>query len=222
MPTTIRNLRERTSISGVLVPDSRLAREVAELVHDTESTLLFNHSTRVYYFACLAGKKRDLKFDAELLYVAAMFHDMGLTPRYSSKSDRFEVDGANTARAFLRDHKIPQLEIDTVWTAIALHTTPGVPQYMHPLVALLTNGVEMDVLGIAYSEFSDVDREAIVAAYPRTEHFKEDIIQAFYDGIKHKPETTFGNVKADVLEDKDPAFRRTNFCSVIRGSQWKG
>jgi hypothetical protein len=93
---------------------------------------------------------------------------------------------------------------------------------MHPLVALLTNGVEMDVLGIAYSEFSDVDREAIVASYPRTEHFKEDIIQAFYDGIKHKPETTFGNVKADVLADKDPAFQRTNFCSVIRGSQWKG
>jgi hypothetical protein len=109
-----------------------------------------------------------------------------------------------------------------VWTAIALHTTPGIPQYMHPVVALLTNGVEMDVLGIAYSEFSDADREAIVAAYPRTEHFKEDIIQAFYDGIKRKPQTTFGNVKADVLADKDPRFKRMNFCSVIRGSQWKG
>lgn len=109
-----------------------------------------------------------------------------------------------------------------MWTAIALHTTPGIPQYMHPVVALLTNGVEMDVLGIAYSEFSDADREVIVAAYPRTEHFKEDIIQAFYDGILHKPETTFGNVKADVLADKDPKFQRMNFCSIIRGSQWKG
>jgi hypothetical protein len=93
---------------------------------------------------------------------------------------------------------------------------------MHPVVALLTNGVEMDVLGIAYSEFPDADREAIVAAYPRTEHFKEDIIQNFYDGIKHKPETTFGNVKADVLADKDPKFQPMNFCSVIRSSQWKG
>ena len=222
MSTTIKDLAERTSISGVMIPDSKLAREVTELVHDTESTLLFNHSTRVYYFASLAGKRRGLKFDSELLYVAAMFHDMGLTPRYSSKSDRFEVDGANTARAFLRQHNIPQLEIDTVWTAIALHTTPGIPQYMHPVVALLTNGVEMDVLGIAYSEFSDADREAIVAAYPRTEHFKEAIILAFYDGIKRKPETTFGNVKADVLADKDPKFQRINFCSVIRGSQWKG
>jgi hypothetical protein len=80
----------------------------------------------------------------------------------------------------------------------------------------------MDVLGIAYSEFRDADREVIVAAYPRTEHFKEDIIQAFYEGIKRKPETTFGNVKADVLADKDPSFHRMNFCSVIRRSQWKG
>ena len=222
MTTTTKDTTETTSIAGVTVPDSKLAREATELVRDTESPLLFNHSTRVFYFGSLAGKKRGLKFDSELLYIAAMFHDMGLTPRHSSKADRFEVDGANAARAFLCRHNISPQEIATVWTAIALHTTPGIPQYMQPVVALLTNGVEMDVLGIAYSEFSDPDREAIVAAYPRTQHFKEDIIQAFYDGIKHKPETTFGNVKADVLADKDPQFQRVNFCSVIRGSQWKG
>ena len=222
MSTTTRETTEATSISGVTIPNSKLAREATELVRDTESSLLFNHSTRVYYFGALAGKRRGLEFDPELLYVAAMFHDMGLAPRYSSQSDRFEVDGANCARSFLRQHKISQQDLDTVWTAIALHTTPGIPQYMHPVVALLTNGVEMDVLGIAYSEFSDIDREAVVAAYPRTQHFKEDIIQAFYDGIKHKPVTTFGNVKADVLADKNPRFQRINFCSVIRGSQWKG
>ena len=208
--------------SGATIPDSKLAREVTELVRATESLLLFNHSSRVYYFSAATGKRKGLAFDPELLYVSAMFHDMGLTPKHSSATDRFEVDGANAAREFLRQHKIPQQDVDTVWTSIALHTTPGVPQYMHPVIALLTNGVEMDVLGIAYSDFSDADREAIVLAYPRTEHFKEEIIQAFYDGIKHKPETTFGNVKADVLADKDANFKRINFCSVIRGSQWKG
>src|ERR1700730_18083121 len=222
MSTTTKDTIETTSISGGIIPDSKLAREVTELVRDTEPPLLFNHSTRVYYFASLAGKRQGLKFDPELLYVGAMFHDMGLTPQYRSKSDRFEVDSANTAREFLRQHKIPQQDVETVWTAIALHTTPGIPQYMHPVVALLTNGVEMDVLGIAYPEFSDADREAIVAAYPRTEHFKEDIIQTFYEGIRHKPETTFGNVKADVLADKDRKFQRMNFCRVIRGSSWKG
>jgi hypothetical protein len=124
-----------------------------------------------------------------------MFHDMGLTPAHSSADERFEVDGANATRDFLRSHGIGQGDIDTVWTAIALHTTPGVPQHMHPVVALVTAGVEMDVLGLAYSEYSDSERDAVVRA-PRTAHFKEDIIQAFYDGIKHKPDTTFGNVKA--------------------------
>jgi hypothetical protein len=213
---------ETIPISGVTIPDSKLAREATDLVRDTESPLLFNHSTRVYYFGALAGKKRGLRFDPELLYVGAMFHDMGLTPRYSSKTDRFEVDGANSARAFLRQHNISEHEIEIVWTAIALHTTPGIPQYMHPIVALVTAGVEMDVLGIGYSDFVEGDREAVVGAYPRSAYFKEDIIRTFYDGIKHKPETTFGNVKADVLADKDPAFERGNFCRIIRRSAWPG
>ena len=210
-----------SSIAGVTVPDSKFAREITELVRDTETPLLFHHSSRVYYFGALAGKRRGLKFDPELLYAGAMFHDMGLMPSHSTQ-ERFEVDGANVAREFLRSHKIAPQDIDTVWTAIALHTTPGIPQHMHPVVALLTAGVEMDVLGLAYPEYSDAEREAVVHAHPRSGHFKEDIIQAFYDGIKHKPDTTFGNVKADVLADKDPAFKRGNFCGVIRGSAWKG
>jgi hypothetical protein len=209
-------------ISGITVPDSKLVNEITEFIRDTESTLLFNHSSRVYYFGALAGQRRGFKFDAELLYAGAMFHDIGLVPDYSSDADRFEVDGANAAREFLRGHNISERDIERVWTAIALHTTPGIPQYMHPVVALLTAGVEMDVLGIDYASFTDSDRNAVVQAFPRTAHFKEDILQAFYDGIKHKPETTFGNVKADVLADKDPNFHRGNFCSVIRNSSWRG
>ncbi len=208
------------TLEGVRIPDSGLAREITELVRDTASPLLFNHSSRVYYFGALTGKRRGLTFDPELLYAGAMFHDLGLTPQHSSVHERFEVDGANAARNFLRSHRISQADIDTVWTAIALHTTPGIPRYMHPVVALVTAGVEMDVLGLTYAEYSDAERNAIVHAHPRSNHFKEDIIQAFYDGIKHKPETTFGNVKADVLADKDPTFKRGNFCSVIRGSAW--
>jgi hypothetical protein len=211
-----------TTIEGISIPDTKLAHEITELVRDTESPLLFNHSSRVYYFAALAGKRRGLKFDPELLYTGAMFHDMGLTHQHSSQTERFEVDGANTARDFLRSRGIAQADIDTVWTAIALHTTPGIPQHMHPVVALLTAGVEMDVLGMGYSGFTVAEREAVVEAHPRPATFKEDIIQAFYDGIKHKPQTTFGNVKADVLADKDPHFHPINFCSVIRGSAWAG
>jgi HD superfamily phosphodiesterase len=210
------------SVEGVSVPDSKLAREITELVRDTESGLLFHHSSRVFYWGALAGKRRGLKFDAELLYAGAMFHDMGLTAQHSSADERFEVDGANAARDFLKSRGIAPSDVDTVWTAIALHTTPGIPQHMHPVIALVTAGVEMDVLGIAYDQYSAAQRAAVAHAHPRTTHFKEDIIQTFYDGIKHKPDTTFGNVKADVLADKDASFKRGNFCSVIRGSAWSG
>jgi len=191
------------TVNGIRIPDSSLARAATELVRDTESPLLFHHSSRVYYFAALAGRQRQLKFDPELLYVGCMFHDMGLTHEHCSCDKRFEVDGANTAREFL-------------------HTTPGIPEFMDPVIALVTSGVEMDVLGLNYEGYEDEIRQQIVAEHPRSLNFKEDIIQAFYDGIKHKPQTTFGNVKADVIADKEPDFVKGNFCSVIRASRWQG
>jgi hypothetical protein len=202
------------------IPDSALARAITEYVRDTESSLLFHHSSRVYYFAALAGIRRGLSFDRELLYAGAMFHDMGLTPQHRSLDERFEVDGANAARAFLSAQGIGISDLDTVWTAIALHTTPGIPKHMHPIVALITAGVEMDVLGLTYNEYSDQERERVLRDHPRGLEFEEDIIQAFYAGIKAKPSTTFGNVKADVLADNDPSFERGNFCQVIRQSSW--
>src|ERR1700722_190994 len=147
------------TVPGACIPDSNLAQEIPELVRDTESPLLFHHSSRVYYFGALAGRHRNLSFDPELLYAGAMFHDMGLTPKHSSAQERFEVDGANAARDFLRSHGIPRADVDTVWTAIALHTTPGIPQHMHPVVALVTAGVEMDVLGLTYPEYSPAERK---------------------------------------------------------------
>jgi len=80
----------------------------------------------------------------------------------------------------------------------------------------------MDVLGMGYQKYTAAERDAVVAAHPRGENFKEDIIEAFYQGIRHRPATTFGNVKADVLERKAPAFRRENFCRVILDSAWPG
>src|SRR3954454_14101101 len=97
-----------SAVVGVTIPDSKLAREITELVRDTESPLLFHHSSRVYYWGALAGKRRGLRFDPELLYAGAMFHDMGLTHEHSTMQERFEVDSANTARDFLRSHGVHQ------------------------------------------------------------------------------------------------------------------
>jgi len=209
-----------TTTAGIKIPDSKLARAATELVRDTESDLLFHHSTRVFLFGALTGERKQLKYDPELLYIGAMFHDMGLTEQFRASQNRFEVDSANTARSFLQKHGIREDDIDLVWDAIALHTTPGIPPFKKPVVQLVTAGVEMDVLGLAYNEFSEEQRKVVVAAHPRGENFKEQIIDAFNEGMKHRPESTFGTVNDDVLALKDPGFRRMNFCSIILGNAW--
>jgi hypothetical protein len=208
------------TIAGITIPDSALARAATELVRDAETGLLYHHSRRVFLWAALTGERKGLAYDPELLYIGAMFHDMGLTEAHNSPDLRFEVDGANAARDFLRSHGIGEREIEDVWTAIALHTTPGIPEHMRPTVALVTAGVEMDVLGIAYHDFTARQRDQVCAHHPRGGHFKENIIEAFARGIVNKPLTTFGNVKADVLALKDPGYKRLDFCSIILGSDW--
>jgi len=205
--------------AGIAVPDTKLAAETTELVRDTTTELIYHHSRRVYWFGSLQGRNRGLSFDPELLYVGAMFHDLGLNEEFRTDGRRFEVDSADEARRFLQRHGVPEDSIRRVWTAIALHTTPGIPQFMEPEVALVTAGVEYDVLGIGYDAVSDSDRAEITALHPRPD-FKRRILEAFTEGITSKPETTFGNVKADVLEHFKPGFRRGDFVEIIQNSAW--
>lgn len=207
------------SIAGVRIPDSSLAREATELVREAASPLLFDHSRRVFLWGALRGQEQGLQFDPELLYVGAMFHDLGLTERFRRTDQRFEIDGADEARRFLGAHGITGEEADRVWTSIALHTTPQIPLHMSPEIALVTRGVELDVLGIGYHAVSDEVRDAVVAAHPRPD-FKNRILAAFTEGIKDRPETTFGNVKADVLARYVPEFQRGDFVEVILNSHW--
>jgi hypothetical protein len=204
-------------IAGITIPDSALAREATELIRDAEPDLLFDHSLRVYVWGSLQGKHRGLTWSPELLYVGAMFHDLGLNEGHRSDDLRFEVDSANAARDFLRRHGIADEQVRIVWDSIALHTTPGIPEHKEPEVALVTAGVEFDVLGIGYDDVAAEARDQVVAELPRVD-FEERIIQAFYDGFAFKPETTFGTVNADVLADKDAGFQRRDFCTVIRTS----
>src|SRR4029079_8926151 len=202
------------AIAGIKIPDSKMARDLTQLIRDTESDLMFHHSTRVSLFGALTGERKGLELDRDLLYVGAMFHDIGLTEGFRHSQLRFEVDGANAARDFLRSYGIPDAAVEIVWDAIALHTTPGIPEHKKPEVALVTSGVEMDVLGIAYEQFTEAQREAGVTAYPRVVDCTNNIMHAFYDGMKHRPDSTFGTVNADVLALKDSNFQRTNFCRV--------
>jgi hypothetical protein len=203
--------------STIQIPDTKLAREAHDILREFSTELLYNHSNRVYLFAAEQGRQQKLRFDPELLYVSAAFHDLGLLKEYSSESERFEVDGANAARQFLVAHGIPQDRAQTAWEAIALHTTPGVTQYMDPEVALLFTGVGLDVLGEGFDKFPAELREEIVAAYPRI-NFKEGIVKSFFGGFAHKPATTWGTVKADVCERFIAGYKSPNFCDLIANS----
>ena len=205
--------------AGVTIPDTKLATEATDFVRQSTTDLVYHHSRRVFWFASLQGANRGLSFDPELLYIGALFHDLGLNTEFRGSGRRFEVDSADEARRFLHAHDVPEDSIRRVWTAIALHTTPGIPEFMEPEVALVTAGVEYDVLGIGYHDISDADRAEITALHPRPD-FKRSILQAFTEGIAPKPETTFGNVKADVLERFVPGYQRANFVDVIQTSAW--
>ena len=207
------------TIAGVEIPDSALAKDATELVREAADDLLFHHSRRVFLFGSLQGRRLRRTADPELLYVGAMFHDLGLTPRYRRDDQRFELDGADEARRFLESHGIAPDATRLVWEGIALHTTPEVPWRLEPEVALVTAGVETDVLGIGYDKLPPAVIAEVTAVHPRP-GFKRAIVDAFAEGFRHRPDTTFGTVNGDVLEHRVPGYHHIDFVEVIENSAW--
>jgi len=199
------------------VPDTKLTREATGLLHEFSTELLFNHSHRVFFWANEFGRQTGQKYDEELLFVCAAFHDMGLLKKFSSAEDRFEVDGANAVRQFLEHHEVPAARIQVAWDAISLHTTPGIVQYKPIEVELLYNGVGLDVLGIGYEHFPEVLRTEIVAQYPRVD-FKQNIAKAFLGGFEHKTQTAEGTCNEDICSHFIRNYKRSNFYEQIQNS----
>ena len=207
------------TVAGIEIPDSNLAKQATELLIEHGSEFLYNHSLRTYIFASLNGRQKKIKYDPELLYICSVFHDLGLSPHYSSDDKRFEVDGANAARDFLKSHGFAQQTLQLLWDAIALHTTPGIVEYKEAEAVLLNAGVALDVVGRGYEQLKDNIRQEIIHRFPRTD-FKKTIIPTFYEGFKHKPHTTFGNMNADICTCMIPDFKSPNFCDAIINSPW--
>jgi hypothetical protein len=208
------------TVAGIKIPDSKIANQATELLMEYGTELLYNHSLRVFVFASLQGQQKKITYQDELLYVSAVFHDLGLTAHYSSQDKRFEVDSANAARDFLKGHGLTGQALQVVWDSVALHTTPGIAEYKEAEVALLNFGVALDVVGRGYERLSEQARKAIVQQFPRT-GFKKMIIPAFYQGFAHKPDTTYGNINADICACMNPNFKRKNFCDLIVQSPWE-
>ena len=202
------------------VPDSKLTREATGILREFSTPLLFNHSHRVFFWANEQGKQTGQRFDAELLFICAAFHDLGLLRKFSSDDDRFEVDGANAVRQFLEHHEVSDARIQTAWDAIALHTTPGIAAYKPIEVELLYNGVGLDVLGIGYADFPRNIREKVVADYPRID-FKQSIAKAFLGGFEHKTATTEATCNEDICSHFLRNYKRSNFYDQIQNSPFQ-
>ncbi|OBA62503.1 diguanylate cyclase [Mycobacterium sp. 1100029.7] len=212
-------LQSEETVAGIAIPETALVRAATEFIRGAEDDVLFHHSRRTYLFGALHGRRLGLHPDPELLYVAAMFHDLGLTDRYRSSSARFEIDGADAARDFLLEHGVGQADADKVWLGIALHSTPEVPARLDPETALLAAGVKTDVVGIGREQLPPEAVVEVTVAHPRPD-FKNRILVAFNDGMKHRPDTTFGTMNDDVLAHFDPTFKRVNMVDLVRGSSW--
>ncbi|MCW2791346.1 MAG: diguanylate cyclase [Nocardioides sp.] len=206
-------------IAGVAIPQTAAAVEATRVAREMTSRLIFDHSRRVFTFGALHARTHGLDADPELLYLAALFHDTGLATPYSDEEQRFEVDGADHARAFMLDHGFPARSAETVWSAIALHTTPRIPDRLGPEIAATARGVLTDVVGLGLESLDPVQVDELLAAHPRGD-FKNEFLQAFVDGLAHRPDTTYGTVNADVLEHFVPGFRRVSMVERVTGSPW--
>lgn len=206
-------------IAGVEVPDTKAVHEATQLVTKMMNPLLFHHSRRVFLLGSLHARRLRLNPDPELLYLAAMFHDAGLLTPFSETAQRFEIDGADHARRFLLNQGFSADAAGTVWAAIALHTTPEIPGRMGPEIAVTNLGVLTDVVGIGLDALAREAVDEIMTAHPRGD-FQRGFLEAFYDGLKDRPDTTYGTINADILEHFVPNFTRGSLVERMANSPW--
>ncbi|MEV0714079.1 HD domain-containing protein [Asanoa sp. NPDC050611] len=207
-------------IAGLRVPDTAAVAEATRIVQEMVSPAFYHHSRRVFLFGLIHAEQLGVDPDPELLYLASIFHDSGLLMPFSDVEQRFEVDGADHARAFLVERGFPAAAVETVWAAIALHTTPGIPVRMAPEIATTQLGVLTDVLGFGLDGLERGQVDEILAVHPRGD-FKNDFLRGTLEGLRNRPDTVNGTVNSDVLAHFVPDFRRTTMVDRVLLSPWK-
>ncbi|WP_437897897.1 HD domain-containing protein [Sorangium sp. So ce124] len=196
--------------------DSNLCAEATEHARAVSAPFLFNHVARTYVFGDALGRLRGLSYDRELLYLACVFHDLGLTDSAPVET-RFEVEGADAARAFLAARGVGAGEQEIVWDAIALHTTVVIPQRKRPEIALCQMGAAIDVGYAPRTLLPDGLVGEALGRYPRL-GFKEAMTSALCGLLRRNEAAATSSVVADVGERRLDGFRPIHFCDVIAGA----
>jgi hypothetical protein len=202
------------SIAGIQVPDSPLAREATQIAQAAEPVEIFNHSLRTFLFAELIAKMKKIEHDAEIVYVASILHDTGMSPRYTSATYPFEVDGANVTRTLLTAHGVTERRQDLAWDAVALHDNGGIAQRKQPEVFLVNAGVSAD-FGAYLDSFAKADVVKILDAAPRT-NFINVFLDAAAAVARRKPLASAHSFVADVGYCRVPGFHLPSFCAAVK------
>ena len=192
-------------IGGIVIPNTPLTKAALAYVQEHTSTMATNHVTRSAIFALIIRKKYPAFFevDEETLVLTTLLHDMGwtTTPELISEDKRFEVDGANVAREFIKansnDSKWSDTRLQLVWDAIALHSTESIAMHKEPTVVNTFYGIGADFFGPHHPSGAITVEEyrEIMKAYPRCDMINE-LNEIFCGLCKSKPETTYDNIAA--------------------------
>ena len=201
-------------LANIDVIDSALVQESIELAQSHSSPFLFNHVMRSWLFAVCIDQRTALRADPELLAVATILHDLGLTRSFAGQ-DRFEVDGANAARNFLQGRGLTQKDIQLVWDAISLHTTRSIALHKEPEVAMCHSGIAVDVVGLGFDLVEPKVLSDILAAYPRLS-MKTEFEECLCQVVREKPGTTYDNFLSDMGARYVPGYDAPSFADYLR------
>jgi hypothetical protein len=201
-------------------PDSELCQRATALVAELSPPFLFNHCARSFLFGDAIGQRDRLQYDRELLYLSALLHDLGLTDAYVGGDQRFEVEGADRARAFLVEHGLPEGKADVVWDAIALNTSFGIALRKGPEIALTHLGVSADFLGTRLADVSPETVAQIVREYPRPD-FISAATNLLAGCARRKPQFVPGTFLEMVVHSHAPDLRVPTWADLLAQSPWK-
>jgi hypothetical protein len=200
-------------LAGIEVTDTALVRDAVELARTSFEPYLFNHSMRSWLFGILLSEHAELPPDPELLAVSTVLHDLGLADRYTAE-ERFEVDGANAARAFLKDRGISMQQTQVVWDAIALHTTRSIALHKEPEVVMTHSGIAVDVIGAGLDRIPQDKLGAILTEFPRLA-LKNQFQACLCSVVRRKPATSFDNFLRDFGSRCLDGFTAPSFVDLL-------
>jgi hypothetical protein len=202
-------------VAGIQLPDSTIIRKAMRLAQSACPPYLFNHSIRTFLLGALVGRARGQHFDEEILLLACILHDLGLTDRYQGDLP-FEIQGAQAARQFLQENAYSENKIQIVWDGIAMHPL-AIGQFKQPEISLVGEGAGADVLGPDLSEVKKADVDEVVKAFPRL-GFKVAFVDTCAEVVRRHPRGASRSFMRDIGERRVPGFRPANICDLIAQS----